>query len=50
VKLPQHDGAEIPVPTVEQVARLRAAAPADFAVAVVLAAGLGLRAGEVAGR
>ena len=49
VKLPQYDGAEIVVPTVEQVSRLRVAAPADFAVAVVLGAGLGLRAGEIAG-
>ncbi len=49
VKLPQHDGTETVVPTVDDVQRLRASAPDDFAVAVVIGAGLGLRAGEIAG-
>ena len=49
MKLPRHDGEEQVVPTVAEVAALRDAASADFAVAVVLGAGLGLRAAEAAG-
>lgn len=37
------------MPTEEQVRALHAAAPAGFASAIVLAAGVGLRAGEAAG-
>jgi integrase len=40
---------EQPVPTVAEVVELHDAAPDDFAVAIVAAAGLGLRASEVAG-
>jgi len=49
IKLPKHDGSEIVAPTVEEVAALYEGAPDGFAVAVVLGAGLGLRAGEAAG-
>jgi integrase len=49
LKLPKHQGAELVVPTAADVVALRAAAPEGFEVAVTLAAGLGLRAGELAG-
>ena len=49
VKLPQHDGAPVTVPTLAEVVELHDAAPDHFAVAIVLAAGLGLRASEAAG-
>lgn len=49
VTLPRHDGAELVVPTVDEVALLVDAAPDDFAVAVILGAGLGLRSSEAAG-
>jgi integrase len=49
VKLPRHDGAELVIPTDDEVLVLHAAAPPEFAVAVVLGAGLGLRPSEAAG-
>ena len=49
VKLPRHEGDELLVPTVGEVVALRDAASPDFAVAIVLGAGLGLRAAEAAG-
>lgn len=49
VKLPQHDGAPVAVPTLADVMELHDGAPDHFAVAIVLASGLGLRASEVAG-
>lgn len=49
VKLPSHDGAPITVPTLGEVMELHDAAPDHFAVAIVMGAGLGLRASEAAG-
>lgn len=49
VKLPRFDGAEIVVPTVNEVLALLDAAPVGFRAAIVLGAGAGLRAGEIAG-
>lgn len=49
VKLPRFDGAPIVVPTVAEVAALIDGAPADYAIAVTIGAGLGLRASEACG-
>lgn len=49
VKLPQYAGAPIAVPTLDDVRQLHEAAPDHFAVAILLGAGLGLRASEAAG-
>lgn len=49
VKLPRHTGGEVSVPSVEGVSMLIAAAPADFAIAITLGAGLGLRSSEACG-
>lgn len=49
VKLPRVTNDELVVPTVEEVAELFTTADDDFAVAVVLGAGLGLRAAEACG-
>ena len=49
VRLPRYTGGEVIVPTDEDVLELFESAPADFAVMVVLGAGLGLRASEATG-
>lgn len=49
VKLPRPDGTPIRVPTLDEIVDLYGESPAGFAVAIVLGADLGLRAGEAAG-
>jgi integrase len=49
VRLPKPAKERLVVPTVEEVYALRAHAPAGFEVAIILGAGLGLRASEAAG-
>jgi hypothetical protein len=49
VRLPRHHGGEVAIPTDEEVLALHAAAPKDFAVGVVIEAGIGLRPAESGG-